>query len=187
MLWWYNGSLAKHFSMPRVVSDAEVEAYEDTYGMVAAFFIKASRLAIPMEERPCIPIEEERRVGTIEVPTLFVCGLNDFALLCNHDYVTNFPPELLPNYEHANFECGHDFFLEGNCNSMDESQAVMDKITSFVLGTEDSDDKETSTSAPDGSQTEPEEEGSRASSALSVWNLASALQLLVASTGAMMV
>ena len=134
MLWWYNGSLAKHFAMPRVVSDSEVEAFAGKFGAEAASFVQGTRAAIPMEERPCIPIEEGNRVGTIEVPSLFICGLNDFALLCNNSYVTDYPEELLPNYEHANYNCGHDFFLEGQCSDMEESQAVMDKITAFVLG-----------------------------------------------------
>ncbi|KAL3917718.1 MAG: hypothetical protein SGILL_004583 [Bacillariaceae sp.] len=185
MLWWYNGSLAKHFSMPRVVSDEEVQGFEDMYGFQAAFFLKSSRAAIPMEERACIPIDEENRVGTIAVPTLFICGLNDFALLCNDDYVTDFPPELLPDYEHANFECGHDFFLEGNCNNLDESQAVMDKITAFVFATEHSGENETMpmpTSEPSGS----EEEGGSGGNTPTVWNLARALQMAVAATGVMM-
>jgi hypothetical protein len=48
-------------------------------------------------------------------------------------YATKVPVELIPNYEHANYQCGHDFFLQGNCVDMNESQAVMDKITAFVF------------------------------------------------------
>lgn len=132
MLWWYNGSLATSFSMPRVVSDDEVAAYEENVGAEAAAFIKGIRQAVPMEERECIPASEGV-VGTIAIPTLFICGLGDSALLCNNTFVTDFPPALLPDYEHANYQCGHDFFLEGNCISMEESQKVMNKITDFVL------------------------------------------------------
>jgi len=131
MLWWYNGSLAKTFSMPRILSDEEVAAYEEKVGE-AASFVMGTRQAIPMEERECIPASEDV-VGTISVPTLFICGLSDSALLCNNSYVTDYPPDLLPDYEHANYQCGHDFFLEGNCASMEETQKVMDKITMFVL------------------------------------------------------
>jgi pimeloyl-ACP methyl ester carboxylesterase len=124
MFWWYNGSMTKHFSLPRVVSDAEVDDWESTYGEEPAFFVKGSRAAIPMPERPCVPADETYKVGAIEIPTLFVCGVNDFALLCNRTYATSVPVELIPNYEHVNYECGHDFFYPDACVDMDESQAV---------------------------------------------------------------
>ena len=147
MMWWYNGSLATHFSLPRVVSDDEVDEFQATYGQANSFFIQGSRAAIPLEEKPCVAVQGG--ISAIEVPTLFICGLGDFALLCNNPYVTEYPSELLPNYEHANFECGHDFFLEGNCANMNESVAVMDKITAFVLGA-----GETATDEPEPTQGE---------------------------------
>ncbi|CAB9496528.1 Alpha beta hydrolase [Seminavis robusta] len=131
MLWWYNGSFPTYFSLPRVVSDDEVETYKAEKGPEATFFLERTRSAIAMEERPCVPVED--KIGAIEIPTLFICGLEDTSLLCNRPYATDFPVDFLPDYEHANFQCGHDFFLEGNCVTMEESQAVMDKITSFVL------------------------------------------------------
>ena len=133
MLWWYNGSLAESFSLPRVVSDEEVAMYAEKAGPQAGAFLGGVRLAVPMEERECTQVSEEDLVGAITVPTLFICGLGDVFLLCNNTYATDFPPELLPDYEHANFACGHDFFLPGDCSSTEESQLVMDKITSFVL------------------------------------------------------
>ena len=133
MLWWYNGSLAKHFAMPRVVSDEEVMVFAEESVPGAAQFVQGTRAAIPMEERPCILVENDP-VGAITVPTLFICGLQDTALLCNNSFATDVSSDLLPNYEHVNYQCGHDFFLEGQCDSMEESQAVMDKITAFVLG-----------------------------------------------------
>jgi hypothetical protein len=98
------------------------------------FFIRGSHSMIPMQERSCIPMEDENnKVGTIAIPTLFICGVNDIFLLCNNSYTTNVPVELIPNYEHVNYQCGHDFFLQGSCVDMAESQAVMDKITAFVF------------------------------------------------------
>lgn len=134
MLWWYNASLVKYWYLPRVVSDEEVATWADQVGAPGAVFVQATRSAIPLEERPCVAPPSGMEIGSIEIPTLFICGVSDFALYFNNSYATDFPPELLPNYEHANFECGHDFFLEGDCTTMAESQAVMDKITIFVLG-----------------------------------------------------
>lgn len=207
MLWWYNGSLAKHFSLPRVVSDAEVGAYATEYGTEATDFLQGTRQAIPMEERPCMPVEEAQRVGAIEVPTLFICGVDDSALLCNNSYATDYTPELLPKYEHANYNCGHDFFLEGQCNSMAESRAVMEKITAFVLGYHEKDeavvdippessgqneetewDSASNTSLGDGSG--PKEvdssDDSVASSASPIVMFARNIPLLMASGGAVM-
>lgn len=132
MLWWYHGSVGKYLSSPRVVSDTEVDEHDT--GVGKTWFVKAVRAAIPMEEKPCLAIDEKDKVGAIEIPTLFVCGTHDFALLCNNPFATEFATELLPNYEHVNFDCGHDFFLEDNCISMEETRSVMDKITTFVLG-----------------------------------------------------
>lgn len=133
MLWWYNGSLGKHWNIPSVVSDDDVTAWAGQVGE-GAFFVEAARNAIPMEERPCMYAPNGTEIGSIEIPTLFVCGDADFALYCNNTYATSYPPELLPNYEHVNFDCGHDFFLEGDCADMEVTESVMDKITMFVLG-----------------------------------------------------
>lgn len=173
MLWWYHGSLSKYFSMPRVVSDAEVDAFEAENGPEAAFFVKAARSAIPMEERPCTPTDDQDKVFAIEIPTLFICGVNDVALLCNKPYVSNFSPDLLPNYEHANFDCGHDFFMQGNCDSMDTSRAVMEKITAFVFG---NNDKGETTSA----------QGSSGATATNLLKLTKGLPLALILGGAMM-
>jgi pimeloyl-ACP methyl ester carboxylesterase len=133
MLWWYNGSLSKYWNVPAVVSDEEVAAWSGQVG-AAAFFVEDVRAALPMEERPCMMAPNTTKIGAIEIPTLFICGLADFALYCNNPYATDIPSGLLPNYEHANFECGHDFFLEIDCTDTAENRAVMDKITAFVTG-----------------------------------------------------
>ena len=173
MLWWYNGSLAKHFSRPRVISDAELDAYAEKVGPQQAFFVTASVQAIPMDERECVPVDKQ--IGPITIPTLFLCGLGDSALLCSNEYATNYPPELLPNYEQVNFPCGHDFFLEGNCDSMETSTKVMDEITSFLgLSSVDevpndeakSSSEETTTSATSSSPaTDDDDESSSAANA----------------------
>lgn len=161
MLWWYDKSpLMGPFSFPRVVSDAEVDNYEATYGEVMTFFIRFVRFAIPLPPTSqCIPVP--KKIGAVKIPTLFVCGLGDPATLCNNSYVHDFPPELLPNYEHANYQCGHNFFLEDDCNSMQETMAVMEKITSFVMTTDDSADDE---SVEEGSS-DQSDESSESSSA----------------------
>ncbi|CAB9503966.1 Epoxide hydrolase [Seminavis robusta] len=130
MLWWYNRS-HEHWSVPRVVSDEEVVEYG------SPFFLTSQRQAIPLEERPCMPVEESAQVGTVEAPVLFICGAQDPYVLCNNDYAVNVPANLMPNFEHASFRCEHNFFDEGNCDDREESQAVMDTITAFVLGNEE--------------------------------------------------
>lgn len=154
MLWWYIGSIGKHLAQPRVVSDAEVAEFTTRFGPQMSFFIEAIRLAVPMEERPCQG-PADGMVGPVGIPTLFVCGANDFTLLCNNPYATNIPKGLLPVYEHSSFECGHDFFLEGNCNSIEESVAVMEKVTSFLFPElEAIEDQDTSTD-PEAGEADP--------------------------------
>lgn len=131
LLWWYNGTMVHYWSMPRVVSDEEVQSLIGTPLEETAQVIMAVRNAIPMEERPCIP--STWSVGPIRTPTLFICGVDDRSILCNNSFAHDFAPGFLPNYEHANFYCGHEFFKGGDCRSQEESMAVMNKITSFVL------------------------------------------------------
>lgn len=131
LLWWYNGTMAKYWSMPRVVSDEEVLALFGTPLEETAQVIMAVRNAIPMEERPCTRPPDN--VGPVTDDTLFVCGVHDTSILCNNSYAYDFSPDLLPNYERANFACGHEFFNDGDCSSMDESYAVMEKMTEFIL------------------------------------------------------
>ncbi|KAG7366330.1 alpha/beta fold family hydrolase [Nitzschia inconspicua] len=100
LLWWYHGSLASAISMPRVVSDQEVQAFAEKFGPEMAFFVQNTRQAIPMEERECVPGIYEKEELTIKISTLFIFGLNDFALLCNNPYATEFDPVLIPEYEH---------------------------------------------------------------------------------------
>jgi len=150
-LWWYHGSVGKYLARPRVVADAEVAAFESKFAVLKSFFVKTVRSAVPLAESPC-ESPSAGSIGSIEIPTIFVCGTNDPAILCNSSYVTNVPNGLLPNYEHVNFACGHDFFLEGNCNTMDESFKVMEKITSFLMA--QSDEVSNDESGSDGSTEE---------------------------------
>lgn len=134
-LWWYNGSFPKYMGIPRVLSEVPQDA--------STQFVSLVRQAIPMEERPCVP--QQVAVGPIHVPTLFVCGANDISLLCNHSYAQNVG-DLFPkaSYDAVVYDCGHDFFLPGNCASNEESQQVMKRITDFVFATA----KENTTTIP---------------------------------------
>lgn len=182
LLWWYNGTMAKYWSMPRVVSDAEVIAMASTDLAATAATITATRNAIPMEERPCIT--SSLFAGPVVIPTLFICGVHDVSILCNNSFATDYPPELLPNYEHANFQCEHTFFNKGDCSSMDESRAVMDKITAHVLGNKTG-AKDTS-GQTDGTEGIPEETEDTPASSASILGITRNTPLLLLSGSALM-
>lgn len=119
-LWWYNGSMPLYMSLPRIVNDTEVGS---------ADFILAVRQAVPLEPRPCVP--QQKSIGTIDVPVLFVCGAQDPFVLCTRPYTE--PGELVPEYTYYEATtCGHDFFLEGDCSDPTESQKVITTITEFI-------------------------------------------------------
>jgi pimeloyl-ACP methyl ester carboxylesterase len=121
-LWWYNASIPFHISLPRVVNDSEVP--EDLILLIA------TRQAIPLEPRPCIP--QRNPIGVISIPVLFICGAKDPYLLCTLPFTIP-GDDLVPDYTYYEAEtCQHDFFLEGDCDNITESEKVIMQITYFI-------------------------------------------------------
>jgi len=75
-------------------------------------------------------IPASNRVGTIEVPSLFVCGGEDDAILCSRDYSKK-SGEFVENADYEYFEvaCGHDLL---SCGKDDETEKVVLKLIEHV-------------------------------------------------------
>lgn len=122
MLWYY--AARRHVAVPRVISDEEVPE--------AAVILKLVREGLPLEPRPCIA--QEKQVGQLDLPVMFVCGALDPFILCTDERYQSPSSSLLPNYRYAEAaECGHDFLTPADCNGNSTQVAgVMQEITEFI-------------------------------------------------------
>lgn len=79
---------------------------------------------VPKEGTP-----QKVSTGEIGVPTLFVCGSSDGALLCNRDYSKATGDYCTAGYTYLEVDCGHDLL---SCSKPAETQKVVDGILSHL-------------------------------------------------------
>merc|ERR1711972_258348 len=127
-LYWYNGSVAVRWARPPVVSDALVAKYHYER------FVAAVRKAIPLPPDEGSPAKE--KVGSIHIPTLFVCGEKDPYLLCARPYALRTADYVKSSYRYVKADCGHDLLSVGGpsgCTNEAVQKFVLDAITAFIL------------------------------------------------------
>ena len=91
--------------------------------------MSAFRLAYPADDAPGAPATN--RIGNIKAPTLFVCGADDFAILCTKEYSKNSKNFIDGYYEYLEVEeCGHDIL---KCKSDKSTLKVIDAITKLIV------------------------------------------------------
>jgi len=126
-LWWYNGSVGSYFAAPPVVQVTDPQG--DGEGLVWAV-----QQAIPLPASN--GSAASTRIGTLSMPTLFVCGSNDAYLLCALPYVEEQESLVESTYEVLNVPCGHDLMT---CDGDDDEAAmtVIEKITAHIMAAEE--------------------------------------------------
>lgn len=117
-LWWYHANLPKFVAAPEVVND--------TVAQSASQLVSIARSAIPLAPRP--GIAQETAVGSVEIPTLFVCGVNDPYTLCTRTDTASY---VSARYQYAEFDCGHDI-LKDDCDNDTVRAEAMETITNFI-------------------------------------------------------
>ena len=118
-LWWYNGAKdAGVMAMPPIMSTTSL--LKD--GAWGAAFLRGIYGGEPDDGIPAV-----NRLGNVQVPSLFICGGDDDAILCSRDYAKK-SGEFVENadYEYFEVKCGHDLL------SCKESDQVMDKLLEHV-------------------------------------------------------
>jgi hypothetical protein len=121
-LWWYNGASPSGAGVLAVVPTMSASTLAKD-GSVA---MAAMRLAYPAEETTGGPAPNP--IGKLKANTLFVCGEDDPAILCAHDYSKNSKNFVEGTYDYLQVEkCGHDVLSCG-----DGTQKVIAAITKLL-------------------------------------------------------
>ncbi|GMH97244.1 hypothetical protein TrVE_jg6319 [Triparma verrucosa] len=122
-LWWYNGaqSAGKMAGPPAfTVTELTME------GQYSVAFLRGV-FGMPDEE-VVDGIEQTNKVGMIDVPTLFVCGKNDPAILCDNEYSYNTENYVSKDYLHLVVDCEHDLTSCGGDEQEKVNRMVWQRI-----------------------------------------------------------
>merc|ERR1712154_606817 len=119
-LWWYYGSVGKAFARPPVVPVSPKDG-----------FLWAVQQAVPVPADDRNGSAASETIGTVPMPTLFVCGINDPYLLCSLPYVAAQKNLVTSTYEVLDVPCAHDLMTcDGNATA---STVVFETLTQFIL------------------------------------------------------
>ena len=100
-LWWYNGARdAGRMAIPRVMGAGELLAH----GAFSAAALRGIFGGTPTARGT----PEARPVGNVSVPSLFVCGKSDSAILCDRPYSLKTRDFCTAGYKFLDVDCGHD-------------------------------------------------------------------------------
>jgi len=120
--WWYNGAAeAGKMAMPRAFTASELFK-EGQYAFAAL------RGVYGMPDEPN-GLPQTHKSGKIEIPTAFICGSSDTAILCDRPYAYNTKNFVTEDYLHLVVDCGHDLMA---CKD-EEQYKVNDLIYQRIL------------------------------------------------------
>jgi hypothetical protein len=69
-----------------------------------------------------------RPIGNVSVPSLFVCGTSDAAILCSRPYALK-TREYCASYTYLSVDCGHDLL---SCSKSAETAKVVSAIVAHI-------------------------------------------------------
>jgi len=125
-LWWYNGA----FPGTGIGGLAEVPTLSRQTLLDEGSWMSGFRSVYPAEDSPGAPASN--RIGNINAPTLYICGADDFAILCTKEYSLNSKNFINDgvDYEFLTVEeCGHDIL---KCKSDESTAQVIAAITRLL-------------------------------------------------------
>ena len=117
-MYWYNGAMnAGRMAIPPIMSAWQLTKH-------GAFATAALRELFGGDADEGHP--QTRPVGKITMPTLYVCGNKDSAILCNRPYALK-TSDYVPDgkYKYLEVDCGHDLL---SCSDDAETKKVVDAI-----------------------------------------------------------
>eukprot|EP01063_Lacrimia_lanifica_P019773 TRINITY_DN2719_c0_g1_i2.p1 TRINITY_DN2719_c0_g1~~TRINITY_DN2719_c0_g1_i2.p1 ORF type:complete len:604 (+),score=176.19 TRINITY_DN2719_c0_g1_i2:48-1859(+) len=129
-LWWYNGAIdAGWMSLPPLWSAWDLLfAHKNPVvaGMRTLYPGSAVAKAHPAGLRA------RRRLGSIAVPTLYICGRGDTALLCHKPYARRTEEYVEARYTYLEVACGHEVTKEAlDCSATEVARvrgAILDMV-----------------------------------------------------------
>lgn len=131
-LWWYLG--ADYFARPPYLPNRDLRR-----AGVTGIFPLAVRRAVDLSG--VYPEDDEGEgakmdAGLVDVPSMFICGSKDMALLCDRDYALRTSEYVTGNYTYLRESCGHNLMTTGIANGCTTRRAldrVFDGITSHIF------------------------------------------------------
>lgn len=120
-LWWYNGAQAAGvLAMPPVLSAAQL----------ARSSLSAAALRELFGGTPDNGTAAAHPVGPIaSTPTLFVCGEEDSAILCDHPYALSTAAHVSAPYSYLKVACGHELLA---CSHAAATGQVEEAIVALI-------------------------------------------------------
>jgi hypothetical protein len=122
-LWWYYGGIPNYLARPPYVDDETIQRYN-------APLVMGVRAAIPLDEVYGDNDEGETGtpLGTVGIPTLFVCGSRDSYLLCENEYALRTSDFVTGQYSYLSEPCGHNLMTVGVVSDGCLTQAALDRV-----------------------------------------------------------
>lgn len=129
-MWWFNGAVQDgYLALPPLMSPEDLSAHgRDDLAALRKIFG-----GTPNDGTPA-----QGLIGRVNVPTTFICGLNDstpLSVLCNNAYSQRTDKYCMGPYDFMAVECGHDLL---KCANTTVTSAVISKVVSNVLLTDHS-------------------------------------------------
>jgi len=126
-LWWYNGAMAAG-------KIAGPPAYTATQLMSAGqYSVAFLRTVFGMPPDDMVGgIDQKYPTGQITVPSSFICGKKDPAILCDNDYAHTTSDYVDADYLHLVVDCAHDLTSCGGDEQDKINQRIWERIASTV-------------------------------------------------------
>lgn len=119
-MWWYNGVFDQGIlAMPPLMSATMLEPISKRLAGLRTLFG-----GIPNNGTAAT-----NPIGNVQIPSLFVCGSKDTAILCNEPYAKRTADFCKAGYEYMEADCGHGLL---SCEDSLERQRVIDTIITHI-------------------------------------------------------
>jgi pimeloyl-ACP methyl ester carboxylesterase len=124
-IWWYNGAMDLGvLSMPPLMNATELR--KNGFSAMAA--MRSLYGGTPNDGIP-----QKVATGKISMPSLYVCGTQDYAILCNRSYALKTKDYCTSDYHYLPVDCGHSVL---DCSSSAETEKVVNAIVDRVTSTD---------------------------------------------------
>lgn len=121
VVWWYNGAMdVGVLAMPPLFNYSVLE--KNGYDAMA-------KLRWLYGGMPNSGIPQSAPTGKIAMPSLFVCGTSDPAILCDRPFALKTKDHCSADYTHLAVDCGHSVL---SCSNSSETQRVVDAVVQRI-------------------------------------------------------
>jgi pimeloyl-ACP methyl ester carboxylesterase len=125
-LFWYNGAVADGvLSIPDSVGADKLKAFESNGGLPLATMRKIWGGADATARKAT------KQIGTISIPTLYICGGNDPSVSCYEPYALKTKNYVSAEYTYVETKCGHGVFY--GCKGAEGEEKAINAIVAHII------------------------------------------------------